>query len=247
MDIKLVEKGLTGEIRVYDTGELFGEKGIFRVLEFADEAVQGAVDLNRPGRVLFEYPRAMIHLMDVNRPSFEALFIIGHGVGTIAGHYREKRVKSAELDGRIAGLSRTWFGYEGGEVLVGDGRLLLEKEPSGAYDYILVDAFSESGTPGHLVSREFAAMAAEKLDSRGALLLNLMGRAGPDRFINSVHTTLKDVFPYVRTFGLPGESSSDRRNRILMGSRMPIRYEARQMAGFKELEPDGGCVLRDRD
>ncbi|WP_430092480.1 hypothetical protein [Paenibacillus cisolokensis] len=47
------------ELKVYDTAELYGVKGRYRVLEFSDQAVQGAMDLDDPARIVLEYPRAI--------------------------------------------------------------------------------------------------------------------------------------------------------------------------------------------
>jgi len=98
-------------ITVYETDRLYGERGRFRVMQFSDDAVQGALDLNAPGRMVLEYPRAMIHLVEANHPVPRALFLIGHGIGTIAGYYKDTRLVSAEIDERVAALSRRFFGY----------------------------------------------------------------------------------------------------------------------------------------
>lgn len=83
----------TPEIQVYETTELYGERGRFRVLQFSGDAIQGALDLDHPRRVVFEYPRAMIHLMEAGEPYFEDVFLIGHGIGTIAIILRRSALK----------------------------------------------------------------------------------------------------------------------------------------------------------
>lgn len=79
------------------------------MLEFSNNAIQGAMDLNDPSRILFEYPRAILHLIAHNLPSFERVFIIGHGIGTIAGHLTEKRCKVAELDQTVVEISKRFL------------------------------------------------------------------------------------------------------------------------------------------
>jgi spermidine synthase len=242
-------KGFSGnqEIMVYDAPELFGEKGKFRVLKFSNNAIQGAMDLDHPERILFEYPRAVIHLMEFNHPSFEDVFAIGHGIGTIAGYFSEKRFKVAELDMQIVELSRKYFGYRKDNVTVGDGRQILGSERPHSFDYLIVDAFTEQGTPRHLVSTEFFRIAQSKLDSRGCLILNLIRRGANDRQINDIHTTLGGHFPYTKTFSLPSERASDVQNIIIMGSNRPIGFRARHMAGFTEIELGKGRILLDSD
>jgi spermidine synthase len=237
--------GNNHDILVYDTTELYGEKGHFRVLEFANEAIQGALDLNDPKRVIFEYPRAIIHLMEHNNPNFEAAFLIGHGIGTIAGYFANKRMKVAEHNGKILEISRQWFGYDADNVTIGDGRSILSSEKAWAHDYIIVDAFTDKGTPTHFTSEEFFGLAAEKLDDGGAVLLNLMGKGEHDRLINAIHTTLGGIFGYTKVFALPSESASDVLNIVMIGCNRPVGYLARKMAGFTEIHPGPGYVIRD--
>jgi len=233
------------EIAVYETAELYGEKGTFRILQFSDGAMQGAMDLNRPERIVFEYPRAIIHLMEYNDPSFENVFVIGHGIGTIAGYLKGKRVKVAELDDTIVELSRKFFRYCEDNVVIGDGREILENEAPHTYDYVVLDAFTGQGTPRHLTSREFFGIAADKLNDHGAIILNVFGRGGNDMRINAIHTTLREQFAYTKAFLLPAEHVRDVQNFILIGSNKPIGFQARQMAGFVERELDRGYVIED--
>ncbi|MBP1991775.1 spermidine synthase [Paenibacillus eucommiae] len=245
MDLLFRELSDNHEITVYDTTELYGEKGKFRVLKFSNEAVQGAMDLNNPQRILFEYPRAIIHLMEFNEPSFENVFVIGHGIGTIAGYFSEKRFKIAELDGKVAELSKRFFGYNKDNVIIGDGRHILGSEEPQTYDFIILDAFTEKGTPRHLLSSEFFNMTREKLESRGAVIMNIMGRGINDSLINAIHKTLGEAYAYTKSFYLPSEGIGDQKNIIIIGRNKPIGFQARNMAGFVENRLGQGYMIRD--
>ncbi|WP_438351166.1 hypothetical protein ACP8HI_11270 [Paenibacillus sp. FA6] len=72
------------EITVYEAAQLYGKIGKFRFLQFSDDAVQGAIDLKDPKRIVLEYPRAIIHLMECNYTSFERAFIIEYGIGKLS-------------------------------------------------------------------------------------------------------------------------------------------------------------------
>ncbi|WP_274468959.1 MULTISPECIES: spermidine synthase [unclassified Paenibacillus] len=246
MDLLFKTASPNHEITVYDISELYGEKGRFRVLEFSNQAIQGAMDLDEPARILFEYPRAMIHLIESNMPSFDRMFVIGHGIGTLAGHYAERRVKVAELDPTVVELSKTFFGYTQHNVSIGDGREILGNEEQHAYDCIVLDAFTDKGTPHHLISQPFFAMCREKLDSSGMLMMNLFGKGEHDQLMNAIYTTLGEEFAYLKAFALPSGGTSDIQNMILVGRNRPIGFQARQMAGFTEIEPGQGYVIRDR-
>ncbi|MEY9095996.1 spermidine synthase [Paenibacillus sp. RC84] len=246
MQLLFEETGPGHVIRVYDTNELYGEKGRFRVLQFANDAIQGALDLNNPGRILFEYPRAIVHLMEMNRPAFENVFMIGHGIGTLAGHYPQKRFTIAEHDPKVVELSRTYFGCDQENIILGDGREILDREPPEAYDYLILDAFTEKGTPRHLVSRQFFELSRSKLNPDGAILMNLFGKSMHDNHISAIYTTLGEVFSHRKAFYLPSEGTRDTLNILLAGGSSPLTYQARHMAGFVEFEPEQGYLITDR-
>jgi spermidine synthase len=235
------------EMTVYDTTELYGEKGNFRVMHFSNQAIQGAMDLNNRERIVFEYPRAIIHLMAYNNPSFEDVFVIGHGIGTIAGHFPEKRFKVAELDDKVVELSKKYFDYRMDNVIVGDGRNILGSEEPHAYDYIILDAFTDKGTPRHLTSKEFFKIAREKLDNRGSIIMNLMGKGENDNLINAIHTTLREEFAYTKSFSLVSEGVTDIQNIIIIGRNKPIGFQLRNMASFTEIELGQGHIIMDSD
>ncbi|GAB6989310.1 hypothetical protein JCM16418A_13600 [Paenibacillus pini] len=233
------------EITVSEISELYGEKGNFRVMQFSNAALQGALDLNEPDRIVFEYPRVMIHLMECNDASFENVFVIGHGIGTIASHFPEKRFKIAEVDHNVVDLSRRYFGYSMDNVMIGDGRHILEGEDSDTYDYIILDAFNSKGTPQHLISQEFFKITADKLTPQGSIIINLMGRGENDSLINAIHSTLRQVYTYTLSFILPGDRFTDVQNMIMIGRNIPIRFQARQMAGFIEMHLGTGHIILD--
>ncbi|WP_422656972.1 spermidine synthase [Paenibacillus sp. EC2-1] len=245
MHVQLKEQNNHPEITVMDTQELYGEKGNFRVLQFSNEAIQGALDLDQPKRILFEYPRAIIHLVEWNDPTFEDIFIIGHGIGTLPGYFSDKRCKVAELSAPIVHLSRQYFGYNQDNIIIGDGRAILESEQNEGLDYIVVDAFTDKGTPHHLVSWEFFRTASEKLDEQGSIILNLIGRSENDSFIHAIHTTACDIFPYVRSFSLPVQDSTDTQNILIMASKSPIMFQSKHLAGFTEVQFSEGYIIWD--
>jgi spermidine synthase len=221
------------EITIYETAQLYGERGYFRVMQFSEDAIQGAIDISQPKRVLFEYPRAIIHLMEHNLPGFEDVFVIGHGIGTIAGQYPDKRFRVAELDSRVLELSRKYFAYTQDNVMIGDGRELLENEAPHSLDCIILDAFNPKGTPRHLTNPGFFAITAGKLDPQGVLILNLMGRGENDRNIKTIHASLSQQFSFTRSFILPAAGKHN--NVILAASGKPLLFQSRHMAGFEEM------------
>lgn len=245
----LLEKAVSriNEIRIYETSELYGKTGRYRVMGFEDGAVQGAMDLRDPRKVVLEYQQAVIHLMDSNVPSFENVFVIGHGVGTIAAHYPNKRFVVAEIDAEVVELSKQYFGCRTDHVRIGDGRRILEDQQPRFYDYIILDAFTPKGTPLHLLTLEFVEIAMDKLRPEGAVILNLTGKRRNDRLIAAIYATLSEACRYVNAYYLPviGASESDSGNVIIAGSHRPIKAQSRLMAGFAETDIERGHIIRD--
>ncbi|RED59203.1 spermidine synthase [Cohnella lupini] len=245
MHVIVNEVSKFNELTVYESTELNGKTGKYRCLKFADEAVQGAIDLKDTKRVVLDYQRAIIDLMDLLQPEFRDVFVIGHGIGTIAGHYPDKDFKVAEIDEKVVEFSKTYFGYLQDNVIVGDGRRILGQEQSSRYDYILLDAFTSQGTPLHLATIGFFEMTLEKLKPQGAILLNVMGKPKNDRYMNAVYTTFSEVYPFVKGMSLQADSAADARNIILVGSRLPIDMAEQASPGLVEVEFDSGHIIID--
>jgi len=246
MQLVAHERSPYGELRVFDTTELYGELGRFRVLQFADGAVQGAIDLRDPARIVLPYQRAIVHLMETIRPSFGRAFVIGHGAGTIAGRYPEERTETAEIDAAVVELSRAYFGYTLNNVAIGDGRELLSRTEPRSFDYVVADAFTADGTPPQLATIEFFELARDKLRPGGAILVNVIGRGGRDKRISSMLSTLQAVFPYAEALvGTEGEAGEGA-NLILVAGPSEIAGSYAFPQGWRPAFYEPGHPRRDR-
>jgi spermidine synthase len=235
------------EIAVFDTTQLYGKMGKYRCLQFSDDCIQGAIDLKDLNRVVLEYARTIIHLMELNNPSFNNVFVVGHGIGTIASHYPDKRFTVAEIDEKVVELSKMFFGYRMDNVIVGDGRQILKNEGMNVFDYIIIDAYSNKGTPLHFTTLEFFKLTLEKLNSQGAIIMNLMGKPKNDRRLSAIHMTLRQSYAYSKAFSLPAVKEADIRNIIVIGSNKPIDFQVQDSASFFEVELGQGHLIMDSD
>ena len=86
--------------------------------------------------------------------------IVGLGAGTLATYGRSgDTFRFYEINPLVADIARDWFTYlresrAKTEVVLGDGRLSLEREPPQEFDVLAVDAFSSDSIPVHLLTRE---------------------------------------------------------------------------------------------
>jgi spermidine synthase len=88
-----------------------------------------------------------------------------------------------EIDPAIVRIARdpTLFSflsecYPDAPIILGDARLTLAEAPDGAYDLIVVDAFSSDAIPIHLLTREAMAIYRDKLSPNGMVVLHVSNR-----------------------------------------------------------------------
>ena len=62
------------------------------------------------------------------------------------------------------------------EIVLGDARLTLAREPDGHFGLLKMEAFSTDAIPTHLLTREAVAMYMQKLARDGLLLLHISNR-----------------------------------------------------------------------
>ncbi|HSG91863.1 MAG TPA: fused MFS/spermidine synthase [Pseudomonadales bacterium] len=105
--------------------------------------------------------------------------LIGLGTGTLATHARPgDSFRFYEIDPAVARIAATQFSYLADssaaiEVVLGDGRISLEREAPQAFDVLLVDAFSGDGIPVHLLTREAVVLYRSHLDGGGILAIHV--------------------------------------------------------------------------
>ncbi len=108
--------------------------------------------------------------------------IVGLGAGTMSCHARAgERWTVFELDPVVIKIAQTRFSFlkhclPDAEIILGDARLTLAKQPAQTFDYLLIDAFSSDAIPVHLLTREAITLYLDKLSARGVLALHISNR-----------------------------------------------------------------------
>jgi hypothetical protein len=107
--------------------------------------------------------------------------VIGLGAGTAAAYGSEGgRMTFYEIDGAVAEIASEprFFTFlrdspAQTRIVVGDGRLELARERDGAFDVLMLDAFSSGSVPVHLLTREAFELYMEKLRPDGLVIFNV--------------------------------------------------------------------------
>ena len=129
------------------------------------------------------YDTAVRHLR-AERGELANVAVVGLGAGTLACYAEPGETwKFFEIDPEVIRIAQNpklfTFMSEcapGSHVVLGDGRLTVQKEPPVSYDLIVLDAFSSDSVPVHLLTAEAVGMYFTKLKPGGALIFNISNR-----------------------------------------------------------------------
>jgi SAM-dependent methyltransferase len=105
--------------------------------------------------------------------------VIGLGAGTLATYgLAGDLFRFYEINPQMEALAREEFTFLGEspakvEVALGDGRLVLEREPPQGFDLLVLDAFSGDSIPAHLLTGEAFDLYRRHLAPGGVIAVNV--------------------------------------------------------------------------
>ncbi len=110
--------------------------------------------------------------------------LVGLGVGSLAAYgEKSQRMTFFEIDPEIEQIARDpkYFTFLRDskakiDVVLGDARLTLTKQPAGSFGLIVLDAFSSDAIPVHLLTKEAMEMYMSKLEPGGILAYHISNR-----------------------------------------------------------------------
>jgi SAM-dependent methyltransferase len=121
-------------------------------------------------------------LEGLHPPHGRRIGAVGLGVGTIAAYGRSgDYLRFYEINPDVERLARSHFSYLADspariEVILGDARLSLEREPPQAFDLLVLDAFSGDAIPTHLLTLEAFEVYLRHLQPAGLLAIHITNR-----------------------------------------------------------------------
>ena len=110
--------------------------------------------------------------------------IVGLGAGSSACHKREGETwRFFEIDPTVIKIAKNPKNFTfiskcqpDIDIVVGDARLTMAKEPDASFDLFIIDAFSSDAIPVHLLTTEAVKMYLDKLKPDGVVLLHTSNR-----------------------------------------------------------------------
>jgi len=128
------------------------------------------------------YGRVFTSLREMQPKKPLKVGVIGLGAGVIAAWMKPgDELVFYEISPRVIDIARREFTFlkdtpAKSEVVLGDGRLSLEREAPRQYDVMGIDAFSGDSIPMHLVTREAMAIYLKHLKPDGVIVFQATNR-----------------------------------------------------------------------
>ena len=129
---------------------------------------------DRRGVSLAEYIHAIYGFL--RQAKSKRVLMIGCGGGTLATMLDRLGVEVVivDIDPKSFEVAHAYFGLPPHiESHVADGRAFLKKEKR-TFDAVVLDAFSKTKVPRHLLSPKFFALVKARLKTRGMFLINII-------------------------------------------------------------------------
>ena len=208
-------------------GLVFEKESFYNYIQVADQAGRRVLMLNegqalhsayRPGQVLsggvWDYFVLAPYFTALPNPEqIQSVCMVGLAAGTAAKEYTAVygpvSIRGVELDPDVVEVGRRFFDMneKNLSVTVQDGRYFLATTDE-SYDVIIADAYRQPYIPFHLTTREFFSLAREHLNPGGAVLVNAGRTASDFRLVDTLASTMSQVFPTVLILDVPGVSNS---------------------------------------
>jgi hypothetical protein len=176
----LMARNFYGGLRVNEYGK--GTKDENRMLVHG--TVDHGMEFTKPGRrlehITYYSPESGINMaIKYLRRSPIRMGVIGLGAGSLASFAEPGDVvRFYELNPLVETIARNDFYYLSEcrgktEVVLGDGRLALEREAPQNYDLLVADAFSGDAVPVHLLTKQAWEVYFRHIKPSGILALNI--------------------------------------------------------------------------
>jgi spermidine synthase len=189
-DVLLSARNFYGVIRVKEYGEAGSSYHYRRLMHGV--IMHGEQDMTEDGRrrpTTYYQPSSGVGVAMAARQARGPVRVgvIGLGAGTLAAYGRKADVfRFYDINPKVVAVARSKFTFLSDseasiDVVLGDARLSLEREPPQGFDLLAVDAFSSDAIPVHLITREALAVYLRHVKPDGIVAFHVS-----NRFLNLV-------------------------------------------------------------
>jgi len=192
---------------------------MIRVL-IMDDNLHSAMDLQNPNRTVYSYTD-YFDLGFLLNPRISRVLFIGGGGFTgpkqFLRDYPNVTVDVVELDPEVISVAEQYFAVNASNprlhIYTDDGRIFLQHTAQ-RYDLIVLDAYSRSYVPFHLMTLEFFKLVESHLTDNGTVISNLISGIATDndQLLTAEVNTMYAVFPNVYMFPVEGTTYTGPQN-----------------------------------
>jgi hypothetical protein len=177
---RIMDRNFYGVLRVLESDIGTDRESRILVHGAIDHGKQFVAPARRRDHTSYYGPESGVGLaINALRRSPIKVGVIGLGAGILASYSEPGDVlRFYEINPLVETIARTQFTYISDargkvDVVIGDGRLSLEREPDQHYDLLVVDAFSGDSIPLHLLTRQAMELYFRHLKPTGILALHI--------------------------------------------------------------------------
>lgn len=219
-----------------------------RVL-YLNNMAHSACYLNGSNSAVFTYTD-YFNMGFVLNPGIESVLFIGggglSGPKQFLEYYPGVTVDVVEIDPEVVRVAREYFYVPDDPCLnvhIADGRAFLGR--AGTYDLIVLDAYSKTYVPFHLMTLEFFEALAEHLNPGGVVVSNLISSLIGDTsdLLMAEVRTVEMVLPQVYLFTTRSRSTSMVQNIALMATAVGPAYTSEELQAMAGEAPFRGDAL----
>lgn len=180
-DARLLVRNFYGALRVTDDDET-GTRELAHGTISHGEQYLDPVRRRRPTTYYAPKTGVGMLMIDLEKRGPVRLGVVGLGTGTMAAWGRAGDVvRYYEINPLVLRIARTQFTFLKDcpaklDVVLGDARLSLDREPSQQFDVLAVDAFSGDSIPVHLLTREAFRIYWRHLRPDGILAVHVSNK-----------------------------------------------------------------------
>jgi spermidine synthase len=215
---------------------------------YLNNLAQSAMYLNGSNGAVFRYTDYFNLAFLFNSEVERVLFIGGGGFSgpkQFLEYYPNLIVDVVELDPEVVKVAEKYFNVVEDPrlgVIVDDGRSFLAD--AGKYDLIILDAYSRTYVPFHLMTLEFFQTLSEHLTQEGVIISNLISSLVGDtsELLMSEYRTVKEILPQVYLFRTRSSSLSIVQNIILIATKTETRLTGSELAEKAKSLPRGSSL-----
>ena len=184
-DMRVMERDFYGVVRTRDRPEPVPYRAMYHGAIMHGGQLLGESYRNTPADYFGPtsgYGRVFATLRELEPSRTRDIGVIGLGAGVIASYGRPgDTLVFYEISPRVVDIAKREFTFlkdtaAKTSLVMGDGRLSLEREAPKGYDVLGIDAFSGDSIPMHLITREAMALYAKHIKPDGVIVFQATNR-----------------------------------------------------------------------